>query len=426
MKACKFCGTQVENTEQHCPSCGSTVFLNICENCGTRFESGFCPNCGVKAGQAKKVCPECRSVYFSNACPNCGYMPSRKPVVQKVEQTVVHRHVYEEPPRPAVTPTQARRVKKKNTGCTCLVWVMMILVLVFFLVFRSSGKKKTTSSARSTTAGTTVRTTRSSNTTAAPTATPEPAVLAAQARVDQYFKDASEEEIAAVKDQDSLLDQLDAEKSGKVIVVARGGAPDRGTVGRDKNEPSYIGCLGYAAVYDEQKLKYNNDFASTPWTVPVYRKDKQFWEEAGTMDHKAEVVVIGQELEMPSSRRYSSSRCSGYLRVLRVDTGEVCWLNIDNYVSSPYWEKSLTEAQESGYCIATFKQVSDYYPVTGGNEKVELEDGMKVLVPVRWSEYGTSPDKENNPVPCIVFKQWLISYGGVTVWFNEKDLTLTY
>ena len=145
MKACKFCGTQVDNSEQHCPSCGSAVFLNVCENCDTHFDSGFCPNCGVKAGQVKKVCPECKTVYFSNACPNCGYTPSRKPVVQKVEQTVIHKHVYEEPVRTAPTPTQARQVKKKGKGCGCLTWIIIILVIAGLFGGRSSSKKTTSS-----------------------------------------------------------------------------------------------------------------------------------------------------------------------------------------------------------------------------------------------------------------------------------------
>ena len=130
MKACKFCSTQVENSVQHCPSCGSAVFLHVCENCGTHFDSGFCPNCGVKAGQVKKVCPECKTVYFSNACPNCGYTPSRKPVVQKVEQTVIHKHVYEETPvRTTPTPTQARQTKKK--GKAPLIYYLMTFVPLF-------------------------------------------------------------------------------------------------------------------------------------------------------------------------------------------------------------------------------------------------------------------------------------------------------
>ena len=425
MKACKFCGTQVDNSEQHCPSCGSAVFLNVCENCGTHFDSGFCPNCGVKAGQVKKVCPECKTVYFSNACPNCGYTPSRKPVVQKVEQTVIHKHVYEEPVRTAPTPTQARQVKKKGKGCGCLTWIIIILVIAGLFGGRSSSKKTTSSTRSTTSVRATSSVTKDPNATAVPTSTPEPAVVAAQEKVDQYFVSADESEIAAVKEADSALYQYQAQRDGKVLNVRRSYVEDRGTVGKSKYEPDYIGSLGYAAVYEDQKLDKTDAFSKTPWTIPVYQKDKQFWEQAGTIDHKTEIVVIGQELEMPK-RSYSTSRCSGYLHVIRMDTGEACWLNVENYVNSPYWEKSLTSAQEKGYCIATFKQVSDYYPVTKGNEKTELEDGTLVLLPMRSKEYGSSPDKNNNSVPGIVFKQWRVSYGGVTVWFNEADLTLTY
>lgn len=425
MKACKFCGTQVDNSEQHCPSCGSTVFLNVCENCGTHFDSGFCPNCGVKAGQVKKVCPECKTVYFSNACPNCGYTPSRKPVVQKVEQTVIHKHVYEEPVRTAPTPTQARQVKKKGKGCGCLTWIIIILVIAGLFGGRSSSKKTTSSTRSTTSVRTTSSVTKDPNATAVPTATPEPAVAAAQEKVDQYFANADAAEIAAVKEADSALYQYQTKQDGKVLSVRRSYVEDRGTVGKSKYEPDYIGSLGYAAVYEDQKLDKTDAFSKTPWTIPVYQKDKQFWEQAGIIDHKTEIVVIGQELEMPK-RSYSTSRCSGYLHVIRMDTGEACWLNVENYVNSPYWDNSLTRAQEKGYCIATFKQVSDYYPVTKGNEKTELEDGTLVLLPMRSKEYGSSPDKNNNSVPGIVFKQWRVSYGGVTVWFNEADLTLTY
>ena len=427
MKACKFCGTQVQNSEQHCPSCGSSVFRNICENCGNQFDSGFCPNCGVKAGQGKKVCPDCKTVYFTNACPNCGYTPSRKPAVQKVEQTVIHKHVYEEPPAKASpAPTQEKQTKKKGKGCGCLAWIIVIIVITAIFVSRSSSKKSSTSSTRtSTTVRTTSTVTKDPNATAVPTSTPEPAVAAAQEKVDQYFAKADEAEIAAVKEADSSLRQYQARQDGKVLKVRRAYVEDRGTVGTSKYEPDYIGSLGYAAVYENQKLEKTDAFSKTPWTIPVYQKDKQFWEQSGTIEHKTEIVVIGQELEMPKSS-YSTSRCSGYLHVIRLDTGEACWLNVENYVNSPYWEKSLASAQEKGYCIATFKQVSDYYPVTKGNEKVELEDGTLVLLQMRSKEYGTSPDKTNNAIPGIVFKQWKVSYGGVTVWFNASDLTLTY
>lgn len=427
MKACKFCSTQVENSVQHCPSCGSAVFLHICENCGTHFDSGFCPNCGVKAGQIKKTCPECKTVYFSNACPNCGYTPSRKPVVQKVEQTVIHKHVYEEAPvRTTPTPTQARQTKKKGKGCGCLTWILIIIVLAVIFGNRTSSKKTTTSTTRtSTTVKTTAKVTKDPNATPIPTATPEPAIVAAQEKVDQYFSTASEAEIAQAKEEDSIFNQYDARDNGKVLFVRRSWSADRGAIGTTKSEPNYVSALGYAAVYEDQKLEKNSAFSTTPWKIPVYQKDKQFWAETGTIDHKTEVVVIGQELEMPK-KTYSTSRCTGYLHVIRMDTGKDCWLNVENFVTGAYWDNSLTSAQEKGYCIATFRQVSDYYPVTKGNEKTELDDGTLVLLPMRSKEYGTSPDKTNNPIPGIVFKQWRVSYGGVTVWFNADDLTLTY
>ncbi len=428
MKACKFCGTQVDNNERHCPGCGSAVFLHICENCGTRFDSGFCPNCGVKAGQAKKICPECKTAYFSNACPNCGYLPGRMPAVQKVEQTVVHRHVYEEAP-PSPAPSQARRGGRggrRGKGCGCLIWFLVILLIAGMFGANRSGKRSTGSSVRTVaTVRPAARVTKDPNATEAPTATPEPAVAAAQEKVDAYFARAGEKEIAAVREADSALEQYRARESGKVLLVRRSWAEDRGYTGKSKDEPNYIGALGYAAVYTDQKPEKDPNCGTTPWRVPVYRKDRQFWERAGTVDHKTEVAVIGQELTMPRYT-YSTSRCSGYLHVIRTDTGEDCWLDVANYVGSPYWEKDLTGAQEKGYCLAAFRQVSDYYPVTRGNEKAALEDGTVVLLPLRTTVSGSGPDKNNNAVPGIVFRQQGAYMTGVTVWFNTKDLTLTY
>ena len=109
-----------------------------------------------------------------------------------------------------------------------------------------------------------------------------------------------------------------------------------------------------------------------------------------------------------------------------MDTGEACWLNVENFVTSPYWEKSLTSAMEKGYCIARFKQVSDFYPVTKGKDKTALDDGTLILLPMKSKSYSSSPDKTNNPIVGIVFKEWKYGFGGVDVFFNEADLTLIY
>ncbi len=249
MKVCKFCSTRMENSVSHCPSCGSNVFLHLCGNCGQTFDSGFCPNCGVKAGAARKVCPECGTAYFTNACPNCGYMPGREPAVQRVEQTVIHKHVYEEPVRTSPTPNQARRTRKNGKGCGTFLLILLLPPLLSGGL-RSCGSKSTTSgrsysSASSTRTG---QTTKDPKATEAPTATPEPAIASAQAVVDKYFAKASAEEIAAVWEADSVLYKYSAKKNGKVIEVRRSWESDRGTVGKSKYEPEYIATLGYAAA----------------------------------------------------------------------------------------------------------------------------------------------------------------------------------
>ncbi len=426
MKACKFCSTRVEDSVTHCPSCGSNVFLHICENCGKAFDSSFCPNCGTKAGQKKKICPDCGTAYFSNACPNCGYMPSRKPAQQEVVHTqeIVHKHVYVNP-QPAPTPTQARRTRKRSRGCGCLTWIIIIILVGSFFAGRNASRQLSSGSTSRTTTSTSKTTARKTSTeTAGPTATPEPAVAAAQKKVDLYFKTASQEEIKGVQEALSPFDSVDAKKAGKVLLVHRSAYGDRGTL-FNRKAPDYVGDLGYAAVSADQKLKDNADFASTPWKVPVYRKDKQFWEEDGSIDHKAEVVVIGQELEEPRNK-YGSAKCTGYLHVIRMDTGKDCWLDVKNYVTGAYWELPLTEAWEKGFCIAEFRQKSDYYPVTKGKAKVEIEDGTLVLVPMKNTTYSTSPDKTNNPLPAYVFREWKYGYGGVDVFFNTADLSIKY
>ena len=436
MKACKFCSTQVENHVQHCPSCGSAVFLHVCENCGTFFDSGFCPNCGVKAGQKKKVCPECGSAYFSNACPNCGYNPARKPAVQRVEQTVIHRHVYE--PAPVrTTPNQARQIKKKNKGCGCGTILLIIAVIGLLSGVGKYNAKKKTATVRTTSAvKVTAAVTKSGPTdTPMPTATPEPDVAAAQAAVNRYY--AAMEEAGVTPDPDTLSPlqkALNSISSARARIDGKAGSataytPDvsketwkdgRGMTSF-KDEPDYIGVLGYAAVYRDEKIDERGAFLETPWQVPVYQPDKQFWAEAGTAPHKTQVVVIGQKLEKKSSKQYQ-----GYLQVIRMDTEEACWLKVENFVTEPYWEKRMSQAAADGYCLATFKQVSNYYPVTYGNKKAELEDGTLVLLPLKGTVSASSPDKINNSICGIVFRQKNNRYQNETIFFNEADLTMSY
>ena len=163
MKACKFCGTEIDNAKRKCPSCGSTDLLHICENCGERFEGMYCPKCGVKVGQKGKTCPECQTVYFSNACPNCGYTlirkakstvstpPPARPSVTARTGTETIGKTYTPPSIPASSYSASNNSTSSNPPSSnppkqkgkkrWLPWVIAIIILI--AVFGGNSKKET-------------------------------------------------------------------------------------------------------------------------------------------------------------------------------------------------------------------------------------------------------------------------------------------
>ena len=443
MKACKYCDTRVEDSEQRCPSCGSNTFVHVCANCGNRFESAFCPNCGVKAGDEKKVCPDCGTTYFTNACPNCGYTRHRN---REPEKTVHEEHVYV---HHETEPTRQAPSVRNRSGClTAFLWIFFLPVMLTIVIAKSRIMKGWVKAililliwgtalgvfqgnGRSTTGSTNysssyVRTTRpSARTTSAPvvTATPEPDVAKAQQAIDSY--------IASITTPSPDPETLTNAEKIMLSVYNRGikaykasYKKGRGSVDSPSTEPDYIGVIGYAAISSSQRIEKGDTLPETPWSVPVYQKDKQFWEKTGTIPHKTMIVVVDQELTKRSS--YSSAGYKGHVQIIRLDTNEVCWLDVDNLVTSEYWNSDISEAIKQGYCLCTFDQKSDFYPVDRSGAKVELDDGIVVLAPMSNSHFNTSPDRKNNPIAAIVFKQWKNGFGGVFVFFNEADLTINY
>ena len=189
-----------------------------------------------------------------------------------------------------------------------------------------------------------------------------------------------------------------------------------------RSEPQYVGIIGYA-VNCGKSYYDNEEYLSGNWFVPTYEKDKQFYNEIGTIAHKTEVLVLSQELEHEGYGRYS-----GYLTVEDTATKEPYIIDVYNFISKPYWTyDDLLLAVSVGHFVAEFNQVSDYYPVNKSNEKVELEDGTIVHVIGKTGTYGKNgPDDETNQIEAIVFKEWKYGYGGVSVFFNVDDLTLVY
>lgn len=189
-----------------------------------------------------------------------------------------------------------------------------------------------------------------------------------------------------------------------------------------RSEPQYVGIIGYTVNYGKSYYD-QEEYLNANWTVPVYEKDKQFYNEVGNIAHKTEILVLSQELEHEGYGAYS-----GYLTVEDMATGEQYLIDVMNFGTKPYWTyDDLLKAVSAGHFIAEYNQVSDYYPANKSNEKVELEDGTIVHVIGKTGTYGRNgPDNETNQIEAIVFKEWKYGYGGVSVFFNVDDLTLIY
>lgn len=190
----------------------------------------------------------------------------------------------------------------------------------------------------------------------------------------------------------------------------------RGRSDEGRSEPQYKNVIGYVACYKSEECTLD-----PTWQAPIYQKDKQFFEEIGKVAHKTQVLVLEQELEHSGWGNYT-----GYLLVKNIETEETFYIDVHYFINTPYWEyDDLFEATVFGDYIAEYNQKSDYYPVNKSGEKVELADGMKVLVT---GKTGTMRDVDNDthPIEALVYKEWQYGYGGVPVFFNAEDLNIVY
>lgn len=199
--------------------------------------------------------------------------------------------------------------------------------------------------------------------------------------------------------------------------IRNGNLNGRGTSDNGREEPNYENVIGYVVVGSKQQdeIEKTDNFSDLSlWNIPTYEKDKQFWNETGvTIPHKTEVVVVEQFLTHRGWGFYY-----GYLLVKKLDDDTEYYINVDNFITKPYWtySKNLSEASKIGNYVAVFNQKSDFYPTDRDGKKVEIPDGQKVLV--TGEEYGK--------IEAYVWKQWRLGYGGVTVCFEPDDLEIIY
>lgn len=198
----------------------------------------------------------------------------------------------------------------------------------------------------------------------------------------------------------------------------------RGYSDAGRQEPNYKNVIGYVAIgyKEEYSLQHTDSLPETPWVIPIYDKVEDDFIEIGFIEHKTKIIVKSQQLKHEGYDAYS-----GFLLVENIDTSEQFYINVCNFITNPYWTLSdLKEAVSIGDYIAEYNQVSDYPPVDSRNKKVDLDDGIKILVVGKTGLSGVGPNIHNNPIEAIVFKEWEYGYDAVDIYFNPNDLSILY
>ena len=234
--------------------------------------------------------------------------------------------------------------------------------------------------------------------------------------------DAADVDLMLANSAVSMLGLTDAEgnliQPRKTPEVLGRGNPDVTGV-----EPDYRGTVGYVALQTGWEVSRFNTFTQTPWMLPEYGQEGTKWKVVGAVAHKTPVLVTDQQIKEERGHKFN-----GYLKVIRLDTFEEAWINVIHFVTAPYWTLNLTEAVSYGYCIAVYSNTSGVMPTDRKGNRGTLQEGTRVLMCEKRTARYVSPDKQNNPLPGIIFRsgEEQDSYYRTFLFFNAGDLTLTY
>lgn len=188
-------------------------------------------------------------------------------------------------------------------------------------------------------------------------------------------------------------------------------------------EPDYRGIVGYMALQTSWEVSRFNTFTQTPWLLPVYENTGEKWKVVDTIKHKTPVLVVEQRI-----REQKGHKFAGYLKVVRLDTHHMIWVDVKQFVTVPYWTMDLEKAVQYGYVIAVYRNNSRYEPMDNKKHRGTLPDGLRVLMCDTKTARYFSKDPEHNPLLGIVFrsKEEKDAYYRTFLFFNRDDLSMVY
>ena len=159
-------------------------------------------------------------------------------------------------------------------------------------------------------------------------------------------------------------------------------------------EPDYRGVVGYMVLQSSWDMSRFSTFASSPWVLPVYEQNGRRWKVVGDIQHKTPVLVTDQRIKEGMGHKYT-----GYLHIVRLDSGEQGWIDVTQFVTVPYWTMSLEKAVNYGYCIAVYSNKSGVDPVDGREPGENWRRTPGCLCATRCSASGTSA-RTRRTTPC--------------------------
>ena len=163
-------------------------------------------------------------------------------------------------------------------------------------------------------------------------------------------------------------------------------------------EPDYVGLIGYAAARYEDIVP-EKDGISLPWTVPAYLLFEKKWYYSMPMQHKTGVLVIKQVLKEKGSGRYT-----GRLKVIRLDTGETCWMNVENFITVPYWFYPARRSVRYGCTVAVYRRQGNRFPTDVDGNPAEVADDTDVMIPGNGPGEAKVPDG-SRMIPGIICRE---------------------
>lgn len=239
---------------------------------------------------------------------------------------------------------------------------------------------------------------------------------------------AEQDAAAALRDPDLILAQdaagrmdLRGEDGNPVAVRSDPSVPGRGLPGADGAAPDYVGLIGFAALPNDSEVNRFSLYEKAFWTVPVFKTAAEGHAADGYLAHKTPVVVIGQELAEDGSGRYT-----GFLDVIRLDSGDHCAIGADAFVTAAYWTMNVGSMPEYGYSIAVYRESPGAGPRDENGKSFAIRDGTRVLIPCRGACPDTNPDPAHLTVQGIVFRDEGAGIAQKLVYFREKDLVPNY